>query len=798
MNRTLTLLGALLFALFVAVFLAAHAVRRTIPPSSGEPVVDGLEAPATVAYDGAGVPLIRAAGERDVAFAQGWAHARDRRFQMELQRRTAAGRLSEAVGRAALPADRRFRTYGFAHVADSAVRAMHPRRRELYEAYAAGVNAWDRDHPAPLEFTLLGLGREPWAPRDCLLTLLLMFDQLNDTGESERQVEVMDLALPPELVEFLLPERTPIDVALDPAPPREPAPIPGPGVVDLRAAPPALAGPAARRAAERAFADALERDAEARGSNNWAVAPSRTASGGALFAGDPHLGIRVPVIWHRQRLEGAGLAVTGITLPGTPGVVMGTNGDVAWSMTNVEADVADLVRVRPLDADTTAYLGPEGPEPFRVRRETIRVRGGGRETLEVRETRWGPVVARSARGGLLALQWVALDPWMGDMDLFSFDRPGSVEDLHVRLADYRGPAQNIVAADRAGHIGWRIAGWFPRRVGFDPRRPRDGADPHARWDGYVGPLELPAVVDPPSGVLVTANQRTLGGALLRENLGAGFGMPWRARRIHDVLVSRDRWTAEDLAALQNDVDDAFLGPTFAALDRALTPQAIAADDTLRRVRRVLDAWTRRADTASVAHAYLRHARVALNQAVLNPIVAPCVARDSTFVYGWPLADEVVRRLLEERPPHLLDPAHDDWDQLARAAARDAARRVSARANGAPFDSVRWGDLNRATYRHPLGEALPVLGRWLNLPGVALAGGSSVVRVAGPRHGASMRMVVDLADPVRSRFALPGGQSGHFLSAHYADGFAAWVAGRTGPLEPGAATGTFRLKPGPRR
>jgi len=797
-NRALTIAGALLFALFLAAFLAAHAVRRTLPAPSGERVVRGLEAPVTIAYDASGVPVLRASTEHDAAFAQGWAHARDRRFQMELQRRAAAGRLAECVGPAALPSDRRFRTFGFAQVAEAAAAAMSPRRREYFEAYAAGVNAWDEDHPAPLEFAALGIARERWTVRDVILTVLLMFERLQDDGSTERMVEVMDAALPPALVAFLTPSATPLDVALDGAPPPPPPPLPGPGEVDLRAAPAApRARAAARRAAELVAAAAFAAEARDRGSNNWAVAPSRTATGGALFAGDPHLGLSVPVIWHRQRLEGAGFSVTGITLPGAPGVIMGSNGDVAWSFTNVEPDAADLVRVAVADAETLAYVGPAGPEPFRVRREEIRVRGRRAETLVVRETRWGPVVGRSARGGLLALQWIALDPWMGDMDLRGLNRARSLEEFMTRLPEFRGPAQNAVVADRAGRIGWGIAGWLPRRVGFDGRRPRDGADSTARWDGYVGPAELPKLVDPPSGVIVTANQRTVGAPWLETAFGTQHAMPWRARRLYDVLVSRGRWTADDMAALQNDVDDAFLGPTFAALDRALTPAAIAGDDTLARVRRVLKGWTRRADTTSVAHAYLRHARVALHAAVQAPLVAPCVARDSNFAYAWPLADEVTRRLLEERPPHLLDPAHADWDALVRAAARAAARRLSARAGGAPFDSVRWGDVNRAAIHHPLGDAVPPLGRWLNMPPAALAGGAMVVRVATPRTGASMRMVVDLVDPVRSRFALPGGQSGHFLSPHYGDGFADWVAGRAGAFEPGAAVGTFRLRPGPR-
>lgn len=785
---------ALLMLVALAVLIAVGLMFRSVPPRGESREVAGLEQPATIELDSSGVPVLRARSLADLSFLSGWAHARDRRFQMELQRRSAAGRLSEVVGRVALPADRRMRTFGFAAVAESAAARLDPARHALYEAYAAGVNAWDRAHPAPPECSLLKLKLEPWRVEDCLLTVLVMFEELNDAGGSEQMVERMDATLPPALVAFLLPDSTPSDVPLAGARAPAPPPIPDETLVDLRQVAPAAAfrgplGPARRLAW-------LERgDERARGSNNWAIAPSRTSTGGAILAGDPHLGLRVPVIWHRQRLEGAGLAVTGVTLPGAPGVIAGSNGRVAWSLTNVEPDVADLVRFDLAGEVRSSYVGPHGPEPFRVREEVIAIKGARPETLRVMETRWGPVIGESASGGQLALQWTALDPWMLDFDVFAMNRAGSVRELLDAIAGFRGPPQNWVAADRDGHIGWRIGGCFPRRSGFDPRRPREAADSTAGWNGYLTADSLPAVIDPPQGFLVTANQRTLGAAWL-PRIGREYAMPWRARRIHDALAAREGWSVEDVSALQNDVADLFLETTALALDRALTPEACAASDTLARVRRLLDAWTHRADTTSVAHGVLRYARLELNRAVQAPLVAPCIQMDSTFSYDWPLADEVTRRLLTERPGHLLDPAFDDWDELVRAAARRAVITYAAAASGtvAPFDSIPWGRINRAAIHHPLGNAVPALGRWLNMPNAALAGGSSVVRVARPRSGASMRMVADLANPSASRFVMPGGQSGHFLSPHFGDLFADWVAGRTRPLEPGRVSGTTRLTP----
>ena len=779
-----------LLALVVLLAVAAVVVlRRSLPPGRESHAVQGLEVPLTIRYDSLGVPTILAGNPNDLAFGQGYAHARDRRFQMEMIRRSAAGRLSEVFGARALGLDRESRTLGFGEIADSLLPHLSPGRRARFTAYAAGVNAWDRTHPAPPEFLALGIPLEPWRTEDFALVLASMFRDLQYEGENERMVAVLDQALPRVLVDFLTPDATPMDVVLAAGAAPAPPPTPAPSVVDMRTVASAVGLDAG--ALGLAMRSDPMRGEPARGSNNWVIAAGRTAHGHAIMAGDPHLGLSVPIIWHRQRLEAPGVAITGITLPGAPDVVMGSNGRVAWSMTNVEGDFIDFVRVRAADAETLTYAGPAGPEPFRIRREIIRVKGARPETLNVRGTRWGPVVGPATGGGWLAIQWVALDASAYDFDMIEMARSGDVGQLVRAFNGFFGPAFNLVAADAGGRIGWRIIGRIPRRAGFDARRPREGAMPGAGWWGYLPQDSMPRALDPAEGFLVTANQRTVGGENW-QRVGSGAAAPWRARRIHDVLASRDDWDVAASAALQNDVDDAMLGGTWQALDRALTPGAAGRDSSRAAMRRLLDAWDHRADTTSAPHAFLRYARLALHEMLLAPLVAPCLAVDSSFAYSWPVEDEVVRRLLGERPAHLLDARFADFDALALAAADSAAARLARRVPGRPLEGIRWGDLNRARIRHPIGAAVPALARWFNMPDAALAGGSAIVRVARPSTGASMRMVVELGG--ESRFALPGGQSGHFLSRNYGDGFADWVAGRYGALEPGRARGETRLRP----
>lgn len=790
MKTLLKVLGALLFLVVLVVLAAFASVRRSLPPADEKRALHGLDGEVTIDYDDRGVPTIRATTLNDLAFGQGYAHARDRRFQMELLRRNAAGRLAEVFGPRALDADREKRRLGFGAVADTAYATLDAVRKLRFEAYAAGVNAFDSTHAPAIEMLALGIPNTKWRPQDAALVIASMFYDLQYDGDAELSVERLDRALPKELVTFLTPERCPGEVLLaDPTPYVAPA-IPPPSVFDARGE---RAKAAARVAGNRTLL-AVSSDPNggepARGSNNWAIAPSRTADGRAILCGDPHLGLRVPPIWHRQRLVAPGVAITGVTLPGVPDVVIGSNGKVAWSLTNVEGDFIDWVRLK-TNADTTTYAGPAGDEPFRIRREIIAVKGGRADTLDVRETRWGPVAARGVDGEMLAIEWPALFPRSYDFDLLDEDLAGSVDSLFLAFDSYRGPAQNVVAADAAGHIGWRIAGRIPRRAGFDSRRPRDGSLPNAGWFGEMSQDSMPRVIDPADGLLATANQRTLGRAW--EGIGHAAGMPWRARRIHDVLASRTNWDAAGAAALQNDVEDAVVGPAAEVLDRALTPEVIAHDSTLARARRLLDRWEHRADTTSATHAFLRYARVALHQMALEGVLAPVVARDSSYAYDWNLEDEVVRRLFDERPMHLLAPRYESWDALALVAVDSAAARLERAMPGRRFDQVTWGMLNRARIRHPLGAAVPALGKWLDMPNAALRGGSSVVRVARPTNGASMRMVVELGGG-EARFTLPGGQSGNFLSPYYGDEFADWVAGRYGPLEPGRVRHTLRLVP----
>ncbi|RPH54435.1 penicillin acylase family protein, partial [bacterium] len=518
------LLGLLLFAVLAGGLWFRSRMEASLPQLAGEAALPGLAAAVEVERDALGVPTIRAASREDAARALGFLHAQDRFFQMDLLRRSAAGELAEIVGPPVVESDRGIRVHRFRHVAGQVVTRSNPEDRALLQAYTDGVNAGlSALGEKPFEYVLLGVEPAPWRPEDSILSVFAMFIDLQDEdGSNESELGFLHDTLPREMFEFLSLPGTDWDAPLEGEPFAVP-PFPGPEVFDLRRAGAAPSLPkAARRAAPAAEPEWNE---AVPGSNNWAVAGTHTAHGRALLANDMHLGIRVPNTWYRTsivRPDGAGgtLRFTGVTLPGTPSIVVGSNGHVAWGFTNSYGDWSDVVLLEIDPRQPGLYRTPAGPKPFRTVKETIRVKGDDPVTLEVKETIWGPVIAADHRGRQRAFAWTAHHPQAVNLGIKGMESARTVEEA-MAVANRSGiPAQNFVVADAAGRIGWTIMGRIPRRVGFTGRLPTSWADGSRRWDGWLAPEEAPRVVDPPSGRIWTANARVVAGEALAK-LGDG-------------------------------------------------------------------------------------------------------------------------------------------------------------------------------------------------------------------------------------------------------------------------------------
>jgi len=781
---------ALLLAL--AMLAAWLALRASLPAVEGERQLAGLAGRVLVERDAAGVPVIRGASRADVARATGFVHAQDRFFQMDLTRRAAAGELAALLGPALLPADRRMRVHRFRARAADALAAAGGTDRLLLEAYAEGVNAGLAALGArPFEYLLLRQQPRPWRAEDSLLVVFAMWVDLQSGGlRAELQQDRLHAALPEPLYRLVEQSPSSWDAPLD-GTALEPLPLPGPEVYDLRRVDPAIFDSAGDTATSQLRFTWLpgEGDESLVGSNNWALAGERTASGRALVANDMHLGLRVPNVWYRARLvvTESGADVTGVMLPGAPLVVAGSNGRVAWGFTNSYGDYIDLVRLEP--AGPGQYLTPDGPRPIETVVEVLEVAGGQAEELAVEETLWGPVVDTGADGAKLAMAWTAHLPGALNLRLADLETAGGLDEA-VGIASAAGiPAQNALIGDAAGRIAWVLAGRIPSRGGAEPVLPASWAAPGAGWQGWVDGERQPRIVDPAGGFAWSANSRVVGGDALAVIGDGGYAHGARGRQIRDALAGMQQAGPRDFLRIHLDDRALYLAQWQALLLQVLESGGEAHSGALSLVR----SWSGRAAVDDAGYRLVREFERVVTDRAFAMLTVEARHRWPDFRWRAPARfTDVAWRLVSERPMHLLDPRYDSWDGWLDAAA--VAAIADAGGGCATLAECTWGRRNTMKIRHPLSQAVPALSRWLDMPAEPLPGDWSMPRVQSPEFGASERFAVEPGREEHGYFHMPGGQSGHPLSAFYRAGHEAWVKGEPTPFLPGPAEHLLTLHP----
>ena len=824
MRRRLKRAAAVLIGLALVLGLAAGLYVRaqlsaSLPQLDGTLRVAGLSAPVTIARDALGIPTIRGASRADVARAIGFLHAQERFFEMDLSRRRAAGELSALVGPRAVAADREIRLHRFRAEAQRAVATMEPKARAVLDAYAAGVNSGLNGlSKPPFEYLLLGQTPKPWLPEDSLLVVLSMFITLQDyTGSYESTLATMTEVMPKAMVDLLAPDGTEWDAPIVGAPFSTPA-IPGPDVYNLRArrmekreriqlkpprqetSLPSALGSGLWALDSRPWA--LGSDAandSAIGSNNWVIAGRLTMDGAPLVANDMHLAVRVPNTWYRASLEwpepsspSGSLRLIGITLPGAPALVVGSNTQVAWGFTNTYADWSDVILLEVDAQDPTRYRTPDGWRNFDRYDEVIEVAGGPAEHLAVSWTIWGPVLEPDFRGRPRAMRWVAHDADRLAVVSAALENARTVDETFDAVNGLGAPGQNLVVADAQGHIGWTVYGSIPRRVGFDGRLPQSWADGARGWSGWLTQSEYPRVRDPESGRIWTANARVVDGGMLNA-LGYGnYEVGSRARIIRDRLMARARFAPSDLLDIQLDTQASFLARWRDLALRTLTPAAIANRSERTRFRTLVEqTWDGHASASSPGYRLTRMFREEVSDAVIAFVLSECYEADPTFDY------RVVRRregpiwkLVTEQPMHLLDPAYDDWNALLVA----AVDRAITRADADGGLSEPWSRSNVTAYRHPLSSAIPILGSRLDMPLQPMNGDLYTPSMHWGANAPSERMVVSPGREADGIMHMPTGQSGHPLSPYYSNSHDAWVTGKATPFLPGPTEHTLTLTP----
>jgi penicillin amidase len=741
--------------------------RRPLPQVSGTIELAGLHGRVRIRRDRWGVPHVEADDRRDLHFGQGFCHGQDRLWQMSFYRRVVEGRVAEFAGEEGLPVDRLMRTLGIHRAAEREAGELDGALREELERLCAGVNAAAAAARAkPLEMQLLRLEWEPWRPVDVLSLGKLLAFGLSTNWERE--------LLRADMVRELGPELT---ARLDPAYPA------GNPVVNQEA----WSGDGLSLVEQ---IDAVRRTiglaAEASGSNNWAVSGARSATGAPLIAGDPHLPPSMPGIWYEISLRHRDRFIRGASLPGMPAVYMGQGNDVCWTVTNVMADVQDLFVER---VEGERYLFEGEWLPLQIAREEIVVKGRGEPVdLEIRSTHHGPIVNAALGaddGEPLALAWQTLSESTAFATVDGMLDTTSGPELVEHFAEHTSPASNIIWADRQGSIGYKLIGRLPRRRGGCPDLPKPGWTGEFEWEGTVPYEELPALVDPPSGYLVTANNRIVGDEY-PHHITSEWLDGFRAKRIEELIEARERHDLDSFEEMQTDVLSL---PGLEAVRRLsrLHPAGQRERSAIERLR----AWDGRLDPDTVAGTIYQAFLLRLAREVARAAIGD---RDlcerwldradngftphTTSPWRW---HSHLMSLWEEGDE---EPIGRDWDGLVLEALAGALDDLEERF-GADPDAWRWGQVHEMEFPHPLGEANPVLRRVFNRRLRAGGAQETVSQIAYDPNdpyravwAPSWRMVADPTDPDRSRWQMFTGQSGHPASPHYDDLQADWLEGRT--------------------
>jgi penicillin G amidase len=769
--------GAASFGLWHRLF------RQPLPKTRGQVAVKGLESSVTIARDRFGVPRIEARSEIDLCFGHGFCMGQDRLWQLEFYRRVASGRISEFAGDEGLQIDRLMRTLGLKRLADDEVATIPARGRAFSEAYAQGINAAIEAAPVmPFELQVLRIDPEPWTVADSLA-----IGKVVALGFSTNMEQELFRA---ELVSLIGAEKV---ARLEPQYPG------GHPVVTQPGAPWQGGGiELASQIAEVRAAVGLS--LETAGSNNWVVSGERSETGMPLLANDPHISATIPDVWYAVELSTPDIEMRGGSLPGTPGLVIGQTPHVAWGLTNVMADVQDLYveRIRTAHEGQLPQYEFEGEmRPVKITHERIGVRGRHPEPLEVWETHHGPIVNRAlgaASAEPLALAWTALrEPWPTPTSI-DIGLATNGRELVEAFSDFAMPCMNLVWGDSSGSIGYKLVGKLPLRRGGCPDLPKPGWTGEYEWDGYVPFEELPEIVDPPGGQLVTANNR-IAADDYPHHITSEYMDGYRAARIDELLRERDRHTLDSFERIQTDLFTAAGRETAARLAR-LAPSDQARVRAIERLR----SWDARMDPDTVAGtiyaAFTVHFARAVAEAVIGEedaarhwISLSRVGFTEMTSSPWRFQSRLLE-LWDEGDTELI--GGRDWDELALDSLQAALSELSERF-GDDAAAWRWGRVHGLRFVHPLGEGenalSPLLDRVLSRR-VPAGGSQETVNCVGfvPAHGdyegkwaASFRLLADVGNPQRSRWQHMTGQSGHPGSRHYDDLIQDWLAGRSNPV-----------------
>ncbi|MGO2331783.1 MAG: penicillin acylase family protein [Pseudoalteromonas nigrifaciens] len=767
-----------LLLLVVVLGLAGTAVvygvlSLSLPALDGKGHSEAINEPVIISRDVLGQAVIKAQSHNDAAYGLGYAHGQDRFFQMDLLRRNAAGELSEIFGKAALALDKKMRFHQLRKRSQVILKNLPESDKQLLKSYAQGVNeGLAQIGYSSFEYLLTGAQQRPWQSEDSLLIIFSMYlDLQSATFERDQALIQIEQQYGKHMLKFLT-QPSQYQAALDGS---QLAPYSA-GIPKL----PILKQQTQQSSTVQSSTPAMYAfnsfaASQERGSNNWAVTGALTTTGSAMLSDDMHLAMAVPVIWYKAQLNyvhnNVKTQVTGVSLPGAPAIVVGTNNHIAWGFTNGYIDTADWVA---LTSNNKTWQVDE----------QIALPNNEAETYTLTLSEYGPV--KYINGQAYALSWAAHQSYAVNMQLLQLEQATEVDDALAIASDVGIPVQNLIVVDSQGSAAWKLMGGIPGR-----KKPSElsvkSTDYSPLW--LQNEAQRPVVKNPVSGRIWTANSRVVS-AQDNERFGnGGYSLGARATQVRDRLFEKQKFVEDDFYQLQLDNQARFLIPWHALLLKQLK----ADEGNNAAYISAVENWQQCACASSVGYTLVKHYRDEVINITFSTLQQSLSEKNGTLSYVRRDLEPAVWQLINAQPSSWLNPQFSTWEQQLQGAFSQTIAKLSTQ-YGNNIQGWQWGKVNELVIEHPFAKQIPILARFLNMPKTPGFGDSYMPAVQGRSFGASQRFIVQPGHLENAILTVPGGQSGHPLSNFYRAGFSQYINAENTPLLPQALVHQIIISP----
>jgi penicillin amidase len=747
-----------------------HTLMKSLPRTSGEITVAGLRRTVEIIRDTYGVPHIYADNESDLYFGFGYAMAQDRFWQMEFYRRLGQGRLSEVFGRDSVEVDRYFRKLTAAEIHNEIGADLEP----LFTSFTAGVNAYLESHRErlPIEFKILGYRPEPWDVGDYVSILTFV----NWGLSMGWRVDLTAARILEKVGEARMEEAFPV--------------WPDDAPLVLPSRPEDLQGLSSALSESVRLLHRVTVPSVLGGSNNWVVSGVRSVTGKPILANDPHLQLTNPSVWWEAHLVCPTIDVSGAAIPGLPGIIVGHNREVAWGITNVQADDVDFYIEKINPDNLRQYWFVDHWEAMRIERETIHVKDGDPIKMKILFTRHGPVIREGEKGTpgrAISARWAASEVPHSAKAIYRLLKARDISEVRDALVFWTTPGLNFVFADTQGNIGYWCCATIPIRSKGDGMLPLPGWTGEHEWTGYIPFEQRPHAINPASGLIATANNKLkIAGSAFPYLISHYWEPPDRITRIHDVLQATERLSVDVSKDMQQDVYSVFASDLTPILVRIMEDRL--KSNRAREAREILSSWDYRMDKDSVGACLFEITYRKLLENVFKDELGDELFEAYLQTVCFP--PRALRSLLGRRTSPWYDDVatarEETLDDMVERSVSQALRELEEKL-GDDITRWTWGRIHTLTFEHVLGKKRPL--HWIFNLGPYPVGGSHLTVNNGQyqyeepyavKAGPSLRMIVDLSQIHRSVRVLPTGESGHVGSRHHQDQLPLYLHGQYHP------------------